>query len=883
MTAASIGASRGGGYARYLEGKTVEPERGDYYLTPDGEMAQAPGRWLSDPDTLASLGIEPDRPIDGPDFIALMEGRHPGTGRWLRAEGAGGGRGGGIDVTFSAPKSVSAVWALGDPWQREQIEAAHARAVEQSVLYLREQVPVVRRRYGGQVVEEHARDVIAAEYRHTTARGVTGGQAPDPQLHSHVVITGAIREDERLVAVASRPIFRSARELGAFYRSQLAHELAGEGYEIRNGTGKDGRYFELTDVPQALLEDFSGRSREVARAAERFRARYGRAPERGELRGLALENRRAKQPATRGDLQRAWDQTGRRHGFGPDHALRLLGEPEGSARGEPVENRVEARLTERHAVFDARELRAVALEQSAGEMAPDMALGVAREMVRDRRILSLEGGRMTTLAVRTQEQAIERCTGELAQPAGRDAGERARDHAVRECAERIAAPLRLEQHKALEVITGPERLAVLIGPAGTGKGVVIDAAARAEQHAGRTTLGIAVSGSTAERLGSDSPALAGRTLTIDALVARATAGRLQVDPNTTVFLDEAGMVDHKRLNSLTELVECSGAKLIAVGDGKQLPSIGPGGMFDRLAGRAPVAELADVHRTSDPEEQRAWSALRAGEPERAMAHYQARGQLFFIDTREQAGEAAVQRWAVLTETREIRQVALIADASNVEIDRLNARAQHLRVERGDLGPSEVPLPRQLYGLREGDLIVFATQHRTAGQPRIENGARGEVTRVHEEGALTVTLDGSGRRVNLAGEDLESIRLAYAQHVYRQQGATVERSVVVTGGWQTSKESAYVQASRARQGTDWFLAREELGTQGQDADRVAQLALRMGTSRAQKPSLAYEPYDPAFGPGYDLGPLRSLRVPAILMRSSRNHDRSIANRSVDRGR
>jgi TrwC relaxase len=106
--------------------------------------------------------------------------------------------GGGIDVTFSAPKSVSAVWALGDPWQREQIEA---------------------------------------EYRHTTARGVSGAQAPDPQLHSHVVITGAVREDERFVAVASRPVFRSARELGAFYRSALAGELAREGYGIEQATG----------------------------------------------------------------------------------------------------------------------------------------------------------------------------------------------------------------------------------------------------------------------------------------------------------------------------------------------------------------------------------------------------------------------------------------------------------------------------------------------------------------------------------------------------------------------------------------------------------------------------------------------------------------------
>ena len=306
MSASSIGAGRGGGYARYLEGKTVAPERGDYYLTPDGQLTEAPGRWLSDAETLATLGIDPDRPVVGRDFIAVMEGRHPRTGRWFRPAGADGSRGGGIDVTFSAPKSVSVVWALGDPWQREQIEAAHARAVERTVEYLRERVPVVRRRYDGQVVEEQAKDVIAAAYRHTTARGVSGAEAPDPQLHTHVVITGAVRDDDRFVAVASRPIFRAGRELGAFYRSVLAQELVGEGYEVVQGTGRDGRYFEIAGVPRALCEALSGRRREIVRAAERFRARHGRAPERGELRDLALENRKAKERATRGDLQRAW-------------------------------------------------------------------------------------------------------------------------------------------------------------------------------------------------------------------------------------------------------------------------------------------------------------------------------------------------------------------------------------------------------------------------------------------------------------------------------------------------------------------------------------------------------------------------------------------------
>lgn len=66
MTAASIGAAKGGGYARYLESKTVKPGRGDYYLSADGETAQAPGRWLSHGETLAKLGVEAGEPAASP-------------------------------------------------------------------------------------------------------------------------------------------------------------------------------------------------------------------------------------------------------------------------------------------------------------------------------------------------------------------------------------------------------------------------------------------------------------------------------------------------------------------------------------------------------------------------------------------------------------------------------------------------------------------------------------------------------------------------------------------------------------------------------------------------------------------------------------------------
>ena len=847
LTVSSIGAAKGVGYARYLESKTIEPDRGDYYLSPEGEPTQAPGRWLTPPATLAWLGIESEV-VDGPDLVALMEGRHPRSGSWLRKKGANGVRGGGIDLTFSAPKSVSAAWALGGQDIRTDMEEAHCAAVSQAMRYLTEGTPTVRRRHAGLVVEEQASALIAAEYRHTTARGVMSGDPPDPQLHSHVVVTSAVRADGRPVAVASRPIFRAAREVGAFYRCALAHELQERGYSIRAGTGKQGRYFELAGVPNGLAEAFSARSREVARATERFRAKWGREPERGELRRLKLESRKAKRLVTRGDLQASWNAIAERFDAAHGAIADLLQSATPSVRERPLADRVEGRLTDRAATFEPREFRAVMLEQAVGEQSPQDALALSRAMVTNGRVLALDGGAMTTQRVRHAEERIEARFTSLALGASREVPARFREQAVGQVAQRIAAPLNNEQERALDLITGSERAAVLIGPAGTGKGVVIDAAALAEQLAGRRTFGIAVSGSTAQRLGRDSPALAKSTMTLDALVARVERGRVEVDRETTIYFDEAGMADTARLAALTEVLERTQAKLVMIGDEHQLPSIGAGGMFARLARVAPCAQLETVLRTSDPAEQRAWADLRAGRTDRALAHYAARGCLHVADTRDEALEAAVRSWASLTESYSVNEVALLSDASNKEIARLNARAQHYRAERGELGEIEVPLLGVHYGLRAGDRIAMIDQHYAPGEERVENGSQGQVLDVTADGGVLIEFDVTGQRRLLAGEDLARLRLGYAQHIHRAQGATVSRSLVVTGGWQTSKEPAYVEASRARDGTDWFVNREELGVEGHDTERIERLAHAMRRSRRQVPSLHYPETATSRSPG-----------------------------------
>jgi conjugative relaxase-like TrwC/TraI family protein len=129
------------GFADYL---TASAQRGDYYV--GGELEGEGGAWHGSPEALGELGLDPtpgpkDRPRD-----ALMDGRSPRTGEPIRRVGGDGSRVAGIDMTFSAPKSVSALWAVSDPYRRAQIEVAHRRAVASALARIEREVPVVRRR-----------------------------------------------------------------------------------------------------------------------------------------------------------------------------------------------------------------------------------------------------------------------------------------------------------------------------------------------------------------------------------------------------------------------------------------------------------------------------------------------------------------------------------------------------------------------------------------------------------------------------------------------------------------------------------------------------------------------------------------------------------------
>lgn len=175
-----------------------------------------------------------------------------------------------FDATFSAPKSVSVMWALAeDTATQEAIVAAHVAAVAAAVAFLEPEVARLRRGSAtkGTLHQVRAQSgLLAAVAAHETARPVDG-QAPDPQLHSHVVLSAVLpaEADGRWTALDAGQLFNFARVGGGAYQAALRAELVsklGVAFDpTEQGIG------EITGVPLALRDTFSNRSKELLAAA----------------------------------------------------------------------------------------------------------------------------------------------------------------------------------------------------------------------------------------------------------------------------------------------------------------------------------------------------------------------------------------------------------------------------------------------------------------------------------------------------------------------------------------------------------------------------------------------------------------------------------------
>jgi conjugative relaxase-like TrwC/TraI family protein len=843
-------------WSKYL---ISQASRGDYY-TQDGQSV--PTQWHGPEALLRSYGIDPSQPVELKDLRSLMHGFSPVDGEAIRPAGSDKTRVAAIDLTYSPPKDVSALWATADPYRRAQIEAAHRKAVKSALQRTEREVALVRRKTDGVVRFEQPKRLLAIEAVHTSSRlgkDQDSHGIPDPQLHSHVAVIAAERKDGQLAAVESKQLFRAARENGAWYRSELAANLKELGLGIERRQGNNERYFAIHGVSKELSEHWSSRSQDVDQAAQIFRTRYGREPRAGELDNLTLGTRGSKSAARSTDINAAWRALGAEHNQTVRRSEELFND--WGLRNEPkvdLAKELLAEVTRERSMITERELRAKAYELSAGVCRPAEADRLVNELARSGQLLRLEGDLWTTQTHRDLEQATLDIATERATENTAPVSEQALKQARRETGRELRGSLTQEQRDAVETVTGAGGVSVLVGQAGTGKGVVIATAARAWQLEGNEVIGTAIAGATAKRLQAD--ANLDRSTTTDSLLNGIENGHIRVDRNTVVVMDEAGMADSDRLARLVKLTGERKSKLVLAGDAAQLSSIGAGGLFKEIEGKAPTAELTEIHRAHHEWERKAWEQIRNGEPGPALAQYQANDRLHIHDTRAQAAEAMIENWDETRKSLQNGQAVMITDASNKERDMMNAMAQDRRAQAGELGAHRVELPDKPYGLASGDEVIFTAQHRIPGQNRVENGITGTIVNTgRDEDRVTIkTREREPREVEVDTSKFADLSLAYAVHVYKGQGLTAETSGILTGGWQTDKEHTYVAVSRAREQTQIYVSREDLGEQGMDTGAIERLAERMQQSHAQEASVTKQiadrdgPTTPERTPAHEAG-------------------------------
>ena len=208
----------------------------------------------------------------------------------------------------------------------------------------------------------------------------------------------------------------------------------------------------------------------------------------------------------------------------------------------------------------------------------------------------------------------------------------------------LGGPLTAGQADAVRAITtSGRRMELVVGVAGAGKTTALACVRDAYETAGHRVIGASTSGQAARTLGREAGV---ESRTIASLLWRLDHGRRIIDAATVVIVDEVGMTNDRDILRVLVAAEAAGAKVVLVGDDRQLGPVGPGGTFAGLLDRAhhAVHVLDENVRQHNPGERRALEHLRAGDVDRAVAWYARNRRITVASTRDDALNAMVNAW-----------------------------------------------------------------------------------------------------------------------------------------------------------------------------------------------------------------------------------------------
>ena len=730
--------------------------------------------------------------------MALMDGRDPGTGERLKRVG-GRSKVAAFDLTFSAPKSVSVLFAIGEPGLAGALVEAHESAVDAALGYLEREACRVRRGRGG-VRQEIGAGFVAAAYRHRMSR------AEDPQLHTHVVAANMARgADGRWTALDATSIYQHAKAAGFLYQAHLRAAVRERLPWVRWRPVCNGMA-EIEQLAPEVLREFSTRRRQIEER-ERELVAAGVQVGDGGREAIAHDTRGRKRygvdTAPWRDVVRA---RAAEHGLGArELAALVLGPARAPEAPDPqlvgVELAGAAGLTERQNTFAKREaVMAWAAAHGQGAPAPMVEYAAAQFLRRPdvHHAPGLTERRFTTSDLLAHEHAI--VTGAEAR---RGEGAGGLDSALVDTvlANAPHAPT-TEQALVIRGVTssghGVETVEAL---AGTGKTFTAGLLAEAYTASGYRVVGTAPTGRAVRELTEQAGISQAWTLTRLAL-------DLEVDDRgfgagrAVLILDEAGMASTRETARVMAHAHTAGVKVIAIGDSGQLSSVQAGGWLGSLTERLGSHELREVMRQRDPRERQLLSNIRRGDPADYVAEKAARGQLQVYAGDAQhaaAGEhAAISAWRDRQAGCPLGQAVLIM-RDNHGRERLNALIR-AELKRDDQLGESIHIAGHEFAV--GDRVVA---RRNDPERAVDNGTRGTVIAVDPtEKDLVVRTDGGAERRLDAPYVAEYLQHAYVLTAHTVQGATVEWAGVVGRPEDFTRNWSYTALSRAREPTELFI-------------------------------------------------------------------------------
>ena len=774
----------------------------------------------------------------GPETPAsFLDAHKDAQGRWVatrgEAERFAAGRSEpqvvlGYDITWSVPKSVSAVYAQGTDKDREAIDEAIESAVTAGMDYLEREGFHVRRNG----VRERADQMVAASYRHYTNRAL------EPHLHEHVVVANMARNSlGETRAVGARGLFAHATTAGylaaAELRTEFADRLGVTWADVNKGIA------DISGVDRSTIMAISSRRQALMTLAEEM----GYLTPAGRQKAALATRPSKEQPVDAAELHNHWRGVLAEAGFDAVAVESLRGRDE-LQLWSPIDTEAlfshlasHRGVTEQMAIFDRRDvLQAIATY--ANDRLPAVEIeDLADQWLGTEAVIPLEvndGARRETIGLGAAQVSLTPDEQRYTTPqmveleertlnrhrAGIDTGHGVVDAVTVEAAiSESTVELGADQAAMVRAIcTSGDQFQAVIGRAGAGKTTALRAAVAAWEDAGFSVIGAAPFAEAARNLetetGLHSTTLAGLLTRIE------TAGdpRTLIGPNAVIVVDEASTIGNRQLDRLYRHAAETGATVRTIGDPHQHQSVEAGGLWKHITSEHP-------QRTPTLEINRRQSGPDMGEVRLALDEYRdvlisAAMQRLDNDSRivtatnwEELLDTMATDWFVDHQRHQAgagSESKMIAER-NSDRHALNRRAQALLHQAELIGD-----PALIEGtpFHVGDRVVAQARNsdlHADGAPKrdhVINGSQGTVTAIKGQPAgfgLVVDFDDLGT-IRVPHEFITTevgpgrgggVTPAYAVTSFKAEGQTYDSGRNLAAPGAVNTEGMYVALTRGR--------------------------------------------------------------------------------------